>query len=153
LDKNKLISELSGIVHLSYSKTKYKDPLLPMEARKGKERTRYILNQRDPQLDILWYQFVRQRMESFVPLIELLICDVLQTDLFDARTQNLTTMPTSEKIQLLSILKPYNTTDIFDETIVREYHFTVYYTSDLPANNGLKLPKFLLDKAQTKSLA
>ena len=153
VDNNKLIQDLSGIVNLTYSKTKYKDPLFPIEARKGSDWTSYILQQKDPQLAVVWYKFVRQRMGSFVNIMELLIEEVLQKQMFDFWKQELPTMPISEKLQLLSVLTPYDTTGIYDGAVVREYYFVVYYIVDVFADNNAKLPIFLLDEEETKSLA
>jgi len=85
--------------------------------------------------------------------MELLIEEVLQKQMFDFWKQELPTMPISEKLQLLSVLTPYDTTGIYDGAVVREYYFVVYYIVDVFADNNAKLPMFLLDKEETKSLA
>ena len=153
IDNHKILQDLSGIVNLSYSKTRYKDPLFPIEARKGNDWTNYILQQKDPQLTIVWYKFVRQRMESFINTMELYIDIALHKQMFDFWKQESPIMSTSEKLQLLSALTPYNGTGVYDETIVKEYHTIKYYAIDIFADNNAKFPRFILDQEDTKYLA
>ena len=153
VDTKKVIQDLSGIVNLTYSKTKYKDPLFPLESRKGKAWNNYVLNQKDPQLAVVWYKFVCQRMGSFINTMELYIDITLYKQMFDSWKQELPSMPTSEKIQLLSALTPYDTTWIYDQTLVKEYHIIKYYAIDIFATSNAKFPNFLLDEAETKYLA
>lgn len=146
--------ELREIVNLPYSKTVYNDPALPPISRNGEEWTSYIRQYGDKEMQYLWYLFVRQRLESFVPLIEVLLSNIAQKNIFVRREKELPIMSQQDKENIKKILIPYDIITIYKNTLIKEYHLVKFYTVDeilrFMKEDNIRIPHFFYSPEHTK---